>query len=165
MTDSSNKKPILHSTQLYTPLTPHQVHTRKPYYDEVELYELPSSDSNHWKRWTPAPQLQFLRSARAIPCPPHITYSGVFQQRKAEQEPTPLALAMRVQKHKNIASMPALKRAQHQHRGVQQRNKRALYYPVPPTPRQSIVYEGKYVRGLCKPFVMICWLVVLDRSR
>ena len=149
MTDSSNKKPNLHSTQLYTPLAPHQVHTRKPYYDEIESYELPSSDSNHWKCWTPAPQVQFLCSARAIPCPPRITYSGVFQQRKAEQEHTPSALARRVQKRKIIASMPALKRAQHHHRGVQQRNKRALRYPVPPTQQQSIVYEGKYARRFC----------------
>ena len=58
MTDSSNKKPILHSTQLYTPIAPHQGHTRKPYYDEVELYKLPSSDINHWKCWTPAPKFR-----------------------------------------------------------------------------------------------------------
>lgn len=102
MTDSSNKKSNLHSTQLYTPLAPHQVHTRKPYYDEVESYKLPSNDTNHWKCWTPAPQVQFLRSAKAVPCPPRITYSGVFQQRKAEQDPTPSALVRREQNARSL---------------------------------------------------------------
>ena len=52
------------------------------------------------------------------------------------------ALAKRARKRKIIASMPALKRSPHHHHYVQQRNKRERHYPLPPTQRQSIVYEG-----------------------
>ena len=144
MTGSSNKKEILQLTQLYTPIAPHQVHTSLPYFDEVESYKLPSRSKSHWQCWTPAPQDSFLCSAKVIPCPPRITYGGVFQQRKAKQVPTSAGLAMRARKRKIIAGMPALKQAAHHHRGVQQRNKRELNYPVPPTQRKSSVCESKY---------------------
>ena len=142
-TNKGKAKQILQPTQLCAPIASHQAHTSLPYFDEVDLYKLPSRNKSHWHCWTPAPQVSFLRSAKVIPCPPRITYGGVFQQRKAEQVPTSAASARRARKRKIIAGMPALKRAAHHHRGVQQRNKRQLNYLVPSTQRKSSVCAGK----------------------
>ena len=154
MTGSSNNKKHLQPTQLSTPIASHQVHTSLPYFDKIASYKLPSCSKSHWQCWMPAPQVSFLRSAKVIPCPPRITYGGVFQRRKAEQVPTSAELAAQARKRKIIADMPALKRSAHHHTGVQQRNKRQLHYPVPPTQQKSSVREGKPDYGEVRQITM-----------